>query len=418
MKRLLLIVCLLVASLDVSAQRIRVRAVQTQQPPPDGCTGVESDFAVTSWSFAPPTHPNPDIWTTGTSSGDGFLIESNHTTYWMLARLGGIYRSLNSGQTWTQLPTGFNSADALLIFQNNSGIFVVACRTAGGGCATSVGPGMGLYKFRTATNSWSQVSDKKPGGELVELPSGELLFHASATSSGGNNVTYLSTDQGETWTQILGSLWSGLTQAFQRDPYTGYIWAGTEGAGVWRSTAPVNSSAGFTMTNAAAFGPGAPANGAGFGFIGSGSSSQVLYFSQGDIRPWDANTSTFPSSGTLYTTANLGMWFNDNPIQSFAVTTTPLRIYVGSRHSGDSNGTSNNSSAVYSNTYPLDPAGWTKYHNTAGTSIRSWNGATATDVNGNPLASAGRTYNVVVDSCYLYAVKRTGHSWRAGIPTS
>jgi photosystem II stability/assembly factor-like uncharacterized protein len=175
----------------------------------------------------------------------------------------GVYRSTNDGETWSHLPTGADTvvtafarvsggavllgAQGAVLISIDDGITWLPCRWGLPAARVSgiIEGGLGLFfaglddggVFRSTDNgaSWTPCNAGFP-------PSGMHVYSMDANRMGhllvaGSEGIYRSTNSGDSWEALNAGLPITLTPAIAVDP-TGYAYAGTGGAGVWRSASP------------------------------------------------------------------------------------------------------------------------------------------------------------------------------------
>jgi len=143
--------------------------------------------------------------------------------------------SKDNGESWTEIdvsePYGFYFSS----FTVNSNGFIFASRYVA--CAECY-PEAKIYRSKDDGASWTELNaelriDAMP--RLDILPSGIIVCWQGKYDL--NYIAY-STDDGDTWTDFDSGLWDRMT-AIAVDP-AGYLFAGTDGAGVFRSTRSIN----------------------------------------------------------------------------------------------------------------------------------------------------------------------------------
>jgi len=126
---------------------------------------------------------------------------------------GGVFRSTNSGNSWTAINNGLPGVGVISLATNSSGYIF-----AGAG---------GIYRSTNGGNSWTAVLSVPDVGPLAINASGHIF--TSAFTSGG---IYRSTNGGDSWTLLAPIMHSVVGLA--ASPW-GHLFAGTQGS-IYRST--------------------------------------------------------------------------------------------------------------------------------------------------------------------------------------
>ena len=162
--------------------------------------------------------------------------------WWAAAASGGVWKTTNSGTTWTPVFDGESSYSigAITIDPRNPNVVWVG--TGENNNQRSVAYGDGVYRTLDGGKSWKKVGLEKSehiGRILVDPRDSRVVWVAAQGplwSSGGERGVYKSTDFGETWTQALKiSDDTGVTdiQLDPRDPDTLYAAAHQRRRHVW-----------------------------------------------------------------------------------------------------------------------------------------------------------------------------------------
>jgi photosystem II stability/assembly factor-like uncharacterized protein len=180
----------------------------------------------------------------------------------------GLWRSTNTGLNWTKLDQGFTSGHVIAMAIDSSG--TIYAGAGGGAIYKSTNDGISwtevyrssitafMYSISIAPNGYIFVCSQREGllrstdsGNSWELLTGiasKELWSVMVTEKGEVFVgadrklpliterkVYLSTDYGESWSDITGPLETILVFEFKIDK-EGYIYLGTDES-LWRSTA-------------------------------------------------------------------------------------------------------------------------------------------------------------------------------------
>jgi len=181
----------------------------------------------------------------------------NKSTWFVAAASGGVWKTENSGTTFT--PVFENepsySIGTVVIDPHNSDVVWVG--SGEGNAQRSVGYGDGVYKSVDGGRTWRNMGlhESEHIGRIVIDPRNSNVVYVAAqgplSRAGGDRGLYKTTDGGETWTRVLsGAKWAGaadvavdprnpdnvLASLWQRERTNyGYIAGGPE-SGLFRST--------------------------------------------------------------------------------------------------------------------------------------------------------------------------------------
>ena len=133
----------------------------------------------------------------------------NHSEYYVATAAGGVWKTINSGNTFKPLfdRQGSYSIGCVTIDPNNHNIIWVG--TGENNNQRSVAYGDGIYKSLDGGKSWQHMGLKNSEhiGNIIVDPKDSNIIYVSAIgplwSSGGDRGLYKSEDGGETWNNIL-----------------------------------------------------------------------------------------------------------------------------------------------------------------------------------------------------------------------
>ncbi|NNM04910.1 MAG: hypothetical protein HKO65_07380 [Gemmatimonadetes bacterium] len=136
-------------------------------------------------------------------------VESDPNVVYVGAATGGLWKSVNGGQTWTPLfdEQRVLGIGAVAVFQPNPDIVWVG--TGEGNPRNSAGVGAGIYKSLDGGNTWSLLGLEQSERihRIVLHPTDPDIVYAGvmgpAWSDGGQRGVYKTTDGGATWRQVL-----------------------------------------------------------------------------------------------------------------------------------------------------------------------------------------------------------------------
>ncbi len=133
----------------------------------------------------------------------------NRKIYYLTAASGGVWKTINSGTTWTPIfdDQGSYSIGCITLDPNNPDVVWVG--TGENNSQRSVGYGDGVYKSLDGGKSWKNMGLQASEhiGKIVVDPRDSNVVYVAAQgplwSDGGERGLYKTTDGGETWKAVL-----------------------------------------------------------------------------------------------------------------------------------------------------------------------------------------------------------------------
>ena len=147
------------------------------------------------------SHQDSKIMYAGTTT-NGRRLEGGNTVY---VTKGVIYKTVNGGLTWSELPTGAPAdigVGAIAIDPTDDKIVTVS--TLGrvrGSAGTTFGPGLGIIKTFDGGSTWKRIDSLDSGFASIEFSMNNPL-NALGTTFDGNVLS--SSDGGATWAKLNG----------------------------------------------------------------------------------------------------------------------------------------------------------------------------------------------------------------------
>jgi len=159
--------------------------------------------------------------------GDFAVHPENHKIYYVAVASGGVWKTINSGTTWTPIFDGESSYSigCITLDPNNPNVLWVG--TGENNSQRSVGYGDGVYKSLNGGKTWKKMgleNSEHIGKIVVDPRDSDTVFVAAQGplwSAGGDRGLYKTTDGGETWKKVLGpSEHTGVSEVVMdpRDP--------------------------------------------------------------------------------------------------------------------------------------------------------------------------------------------------------
>ena len=147
------------------------------------------------------SHQNSQVMYAGTTT-NARRLDSGNQVY---VTKGVIYKTINGGQTWSELPTGAPAdigVGAIVIDPTNDNIVTISTlgreRSSTG---TTFGPGLGILKTIDGGATWKRIDSLTDGFANIEFSQNNPLNALGVTFSG--NVLSTS-DGGATWAKLSG----------------------------------------------------------------------------------------------------------------------------------------------------------------------------------------------------------------------
>lgn len=179
---------------------------------------------------------------------------------------GGIYVSMNDGDSWQEMNTGLNDLTVHSLTVNSVGMVFA-------------GTASGIYRKPDADTDWMLGGTGNPAEEIWDL---EMSTDNSTVLAATFSGIYRSTDEGATWIKSN----TGLTSTFAVSLTASHagIFAGTLGGGIFKSTNNggnwAQSSSGLTANNIVALHTSAA------GTIFAGTATSGIFKSQNEGSLW------------------------------------------------------------------------------------------------------------------------------------
>ncbi|MEJ7702126.1 MAG: hypothetical protein WKF71_21195 [Pyrinomonadaceae bacterium] len=132
-----------------------------------------------------------------------------HSTYYIAAASGGVWKTVNAGTTWTPVFDSEGSYSIGVVVVDPKNPLTVWVGTGENNSQRSVSYGNGVYKSEDGGKSWKNVGLKTSEhiGRIAFDPRDSNTVYVAAQgplwSAGGERGLYKTTDGGKTWNQIL-----------------------------------------------------------------------------------------------------------------------------------------------------------------------------------------------------------------------
>jgi photosystem II stability/assembly factor-like uncharacterized protein len=158
---------------------------------------------------------------------DVAIHPENENIWYVAVSSGGVWKTLNSGTTWTPIfdAQSSYSTGCITLDPNNPEVVWVGTGENVGG--RHLGYGDGIYKSNDGGKSWKNMGLKKSEriSKIIIHPDDSNIMWVAAQgplwSKGGERGLYKSTDGGKNWKKTLGDdVWTGVTDIIidPRDP--------------------------------------------------------------------------------------------------------------------------------------------------------------------------------------------------------
>ncbi|MEM9619021.1 MAG: glycosyl hydrolase [Pseudomonadota bacterium] len=146
------------------------------------------------------------------------IVPDNPSTWYVGVGSGGVWKTTNSGTTWTPLfdkESSYSIGSVALDPSNSNTVWVGTGENVGG---RHIGYGDGVYRSRDGGESWENLGLENSDhiSKIIVHPDDpNTVFVASQGplwSSGGDRGLFKTTDGGETWNNVLSvGEWTGVT---------------------------------------------------------------------------------------------------------------------------------------------------------------------------------------------------------------
>ena len=190
--------------IDANAQR-------SKKNEDDGVKDISSEIAGLSFRHVGPALMSGRV-------ADIVIHPDNSNVWYVAVGSGGVWKTENSGTTWTSLFDGqasYSIGCLALDPQNPEIVWVGSGENVGG---RHVGYGDGIYRSNDGGSTWSNMgleSSEHLSKIIVHPGNSDVVWVASQGplwSQGGERGVYKTTDGGATWTRTLGDdEWVGAT---------------------------------------------------------------------------------------------------------------------------------------------------------------------------------------------------------------
>jgi photosystem II stability/assembly factor-like uncharacterized protein len=131
------------------------------------------------------------------------------STYYVAAASGGVWKTVNSGTTWTPIFDGQGSYSIGCVEIDPNDPLTVWVGTGENNSQRSVGYGDGVYRSVDGGKTWENMGLKNSEhiAKIIVHPKNSNIIYVASQgplwSPGGDRGLYKSTDRGKTWNQVL-----------------------------------------------------------------------------------------------------------------------------------------------------------------------------------------------------------------------
>lgn len=134
---------------------------------------------------------------------------NNHSEYYVATASGGLWKTINSGTTWTPLTDTVQAYAMGCVVIDPTNPNVVWLGTGENNHQRALGWGTGVYKSEDGGQNWKfmGLKDSRQIGDIVVDPRNPNTVYVAAEGSvwgpGGDRGLYKTTDGGKTWNKVL-----------------------------------------------------------------------------------------------------------------------------------------------------------------------------------------------------------------------
>lgn len=222
------------------------RAYAQQKRMPAASSGDRLRPAPQRWEFLGPTNlpvPYQIYYGQGKTNGriNGVAFSPTAGTYFLAAAGGGVWKTTNSGVTWTPLSDGWTNikVSSVAVHPTNPNIVYAGTGDFDGGFSSY---GFGVMKSTNGGTTWTNLGASQFSGASIQKilidPENPNLLTLTLGKGLTSGKVFRSTDAGVTWTTAISTTahWCGLSYGALSGGNRVYYAAG-EGTGgqVWRS---------------------------------------------------------------------------------------------------------------------------------------------------------------------------------------
>ena len=185
------------------------------------------DQGMTSKSFAGLEFRNIGPALMSGRIADIAIHPTDFSTWYVAVGSGGVWKTTNSGTTWTPIFDGETSYSIGCVALDPSNPEIVWVGTGENVSGRHVGFGDGIYRSLDGGTSWKNMGleDSQHISEIIVDPNDSKTVFVAAQgplwSSGGERGLFKTNDGGETWKNVLSDgEWTGVTDVVMdsRDP--------------------------------------------------------------------------------------------------------------------------------------------------------------------------------------------------------